>query len=119
MRFYSVFFPFLLLPYGRYYSAVRFKSSNGQNLHLKDTCDVTDQFQRRCSASNAHAWLESQHPTQHNTMTNGDRAVQVITACLRTAFVTKQVPFDLNYCKCDRREMLMVGDILFKLGSVV
>ena len=88
----------------RYYSAVRFKSSRGDDLQLKENCDVSDQFQRRCSASNSHAWLIAQHPN-HTTVDGG---VHVNELCMRTGRRTNMIPFDLDFCTCDRRQMVLI-----------
>ena len=89
----------------RYQSAVRFKSSSGKDLKLKESCDITDQFKRRCSASNSHVWLTT--PVQDPDYTT--KGVQVRDLCMRTGRNDGLlIPLDLKYCKCDRKQLMLV-----------
>ena len=71
---------------------------------MQESCDVIDQFKRRCSASNSHVWLSA--PVQNLNYTTNK--VQVRDLCMRTGHNGRLIPFDLNYCKCDRRQMMLV-----------
>ena len=86
----------------KYYSAVRFMSTTGQNLKLKESCTRADQFSKRCTTSNANVWLTKAHPAK------GNSAVGVYTVCLKRESNYGITIFDLNYCQCDRQEFILV-----------
>ena len=81
----------------RYESAVRFISTNGDSLQLKEGCELVDQQTRTCSGFNTNVWLNGSHPK-----VPGTTAMEV---CIKSS---DRVEFIYDYCRCERKDIFFV-----------
>ena len=81
----------------KYDSAVRFISTSGDSLQLKEGCQTGDQQTRTCSGFDTNVWLNGSHPK-----VPGTTAMEV---CIKSS---GSVEFFYDYCRCERKDIFFV-----------
>ena len=83
----------------KYQSAVRFVSTSGDSLQLKEGCELDDQEKRTCSGFDTNVWLNGIHPTVAGTT--------VMQVCVKSTAKTNLF-YDKDYCRCEQKDVFFV-----------
>ena len=92
-----------------YFNAVRFVTTKGESLKVKEGCTPVDQVDRSCSSHTSNVWLKG----NANPNITGP---QILPICIKQD-IGSGFPFLTSYCDCDRTEFIFAERCQTKQGE--
>jgi len=87
-----------------FYPAIRFVSSRGESLQMKEGCQVGDQLTNTCSLHYSSVWLNATHPTEDG--------LNVVEICVQPEAQISSIQFNnlfnTEYCQCKRKQLAYI-----------